>query len=109
MSEVGLDRNERKRLYHKVLNIIEYNTLNKEQGPTVDHRYVFRLSNASQRDYDKMINLLKDQEKIFEIKKDGEHRLTLRDDPHLLAIIERETEKENPNTDFIGHINQMRA
>ena len=99
----------RKELYQKIKRIIDYNTLNTVQGPTI--RYG-SLRNIIGDDYDtqeveKALVMLKKNGEIFEINREKKE-FSLRTDDHLLAIIEKEADLPSPDKELIGHINQMR-
>ena len=96
-----------KQAYTKIRRIIHYNTLNDVQGPGVSKTSVKQIATRSMepRQFEKSLTVLKRNLDVFEYNG----KLTLVDEPHLIAIQEYEASKDSPNKRLIGHINQIRG
>jgi len=92
----------------KLYRTLKYNTHNTAQGPTISRGSLHSILKCSEKEFQKSIDTLKDQDRIFELRRNGSVEYTLQEESRLVALQEQEAGKENPSKDLIGHINKMR-
>lgn len=101
--------NRNKKLYYKIKDVIQYNTLNTIQGPTVPRVYIIQnlTPEYTRREIENSLSMLRKNTEIFEIERDKVY-YTLVEDKRLLACIEMEVTREFTDKRFIAKANKLR-